>query len=118
MSLRKDLSQGLDFLAAYTWGKTLASASFDDSYNNTTLDTGGTGELRIVRHRSREAFDARHRFSLAGTWELPFGRDRALGAGWKAPLDTIVGGWQASYLLEAQSGFPITIMDSSGYFPD
>ena len=39
------------------------------------------------------AYDARHLFSLAGSYDLPFGRERQVGSNWNRALDAIAGGW-------------------------
>ena len=36
-------------------------------------------------------FDARHIFSMAGSYQVPFGRDRAYGSTMSKPLDWLVG---------------------------
>ena len=61
-------------------------------------------------------FDAAHAFVYSGIWELPFGRNKRLGANWNRPLDAVLGHWQLSGILNLRSGFPLTITapDRSG----
>src|SRR6185503_18094019 len=61
-------------------------------------------------------FDARHIFSLGGSYELPVGRKKAWGNGWSKPLDLVLGGWNANYIVSMHSGFPVTFnsTDRSG----
>jgi hypothetical protein len=88
----KRFSEGVQFLASYTWGHALTDVG-------TTL-SGGPG--RRTPHQSLEyahaSFDVRHRFVLSGLWELPVARNTtgALGA--------IAGGWQLNGVLQLQTG--------------
>ena len=58
------------------------------------------------------AIDTPHRFLISGVYELPFGKGKKLlgNAGW---ADHIIGGWQLSTVGTFQSGFPLTITQSS-----
>ena len=37
------------------------------------------------------AYDARHIFSLAGSYDLPFGRERQFGSDWNRVVDAVLG---------------------------
>ena len=58
-------------------------------------------------------FDATHLFSMAGNYDLPFGKDRRFGSGWNRFLDAVAGGWGLQFGVIAHSGYPITVLDSS-----
>ncbi len=47
----------------------------------------------------------RHRLSLAGTWEVPVGRGRALGSSMPKFIDYAIGGWDVTGLMTWRSGF-------------
>ena len=85
-------SNGLGFLAAYTWGHALADTG-------TTL-SGGPGNR--TPHQSLEyahaSFDVRHRFVLSGNWQLPIGKNLTGAA------RTIAGGWQLNGIMTLQTG--------------
>ena len=85
-------SNGLGFLAAYTWGHALADSG-------TTL-SGGPGNRSP--HQSLEyahaSFDVRHRFVLSGNWQLPIGKNLTGAA------RTIAGGWQLNGIMTLQTG--------------
>ena len=59
------------------------------------------------------AYDTRHLFSLAGSYELPFGIGRQVGTDWNRALDAVAGGWSLSFAVMAHTGFPLTITDGS-----
>ncbi len=90
--LDKRYSDGLGFLAAYTWGHALADTG-------TTL-SGGPGNR--TPHQSLEyahaSFDIRHRFVLSGNWNLPVGQNLS------GPARAVIGGWQLNGILTLQTG--------------
>jgi hypothetical protein len=60
----------------------------------------------------------RHRLSFANIWQLPIGRDRALGSGMSRVADLIIGGWQLSTIVTAKSGLPVNVsLGASGNDP-
>ena len=95
-SLTRRLSHGLQFLASYTFSKTL------DSDGANINGTSGVNSLTLGDQNSpaqrwgRASFDRTHRFVFSETWGLPgppAGIRRALFAGWKlAAVATIQSG--------------------------
>ena len=63
-------------------------------------------------------FDRPHRFTFAGTYQLPLGRGRAFGTEMNRVLDVIVGGWQVNGTYEWQSGEPFLLTAAPLYYPD
>jgi hypothetical protein len=61
--------------------------------------------------------DHPHIFRFYGTYDLPFGHDRALGGGWSRGLDALLGGWTVSWVTKYTSGNPLEIIDSGGARP-
>jgi hypothetical protein len=106
----------LDFSANYTLSKAMSNSR---GFFGSTGVAAGTSTSTPVNSRDLEAnygpayFDARHIASLAGGWELPFGRERPIGANWNRALDAVAGGWSLSYAFTAHTGYPITVIDSS-----
>jgi hypothetical protein len=89
-TVNKHFSRGFEFLASYTYSKSL-------DYNSLS-----TGETYIIQNAynprgdyGRSEFDARHRFVLSGFYELPFKANR------------VVEGWQLGIVTQAQSGNPL-----------
>lgn len=89
-------SGGVSFNGAYTWSRTIDNQGTQDPYNY-SLDKGLSG------------FHLAHRFSLAGVWEVPFGRGRRFGSGSRGVVNAILGGWQASGIMVFRTGTPLTI---------
>ncbi len=108
LSAKKRYSRALSFLAAYTWSRSLDEGGGGNS---------STGDPRINIQDQRNVpanyglsnFDYRQRFTLSGVYELPFGRGRWLANGYAPFLDGLIGGWQATTIVTAQSGAPFSV---------
>lgn len=104
--LEKRLSNGLQFISAYTYGHALANTG-------TTL-SGSTG-FGIPNPRdyssgySTAAWDIRHNFTTGFTYDLPFGRGRTYGANMNKVLSYVVGNWQMNGILTFHTGVPFTL---------
>lgn len=104
VKLEKRYSNGLSFLASYTWGHTLDNASDANLGSQHAGDT-----FRQAQHANWEYgnsdFDIRHRFVFSGIYDLPFGHGRAHAASLKPFANALLGGWQASAIWAAQTGY-------------
>ncbi|NWG14292.1 MAG: TonB-dependent receptor [Acidobacteria bacterium] len=101
--LVKRFTRGFSILAGYTWSKTLEQISF---LNNQDFNLSDPDSSRLERRLARE-LDTPHRFTLASTWNLPFGKgERWLpdAPGW---ANQIVGGWQVNGFTEVFSGYAV-----------
>ncbi len=105
--LEKRMTNGVSFLATYTY-----SHSLDDA--PTPLGSTGDGGYRslnalgIGADYGSSPFDVRHRFTLNGNAELPFGKGRRFINN-NTIADLIIGGFSSSLVFRAQTGEPITI---------
>ena len=59
--------------------------------------------------RGRPDWARTHRFVLASTYELPFGRGKRFLADASTGLDRLVGGWQVNANATIQSGLPFEV---------
>jgi hypothetical protein len=57
---------------------------------------------------SRDSFVSRHRFVSYGTYDIPFGRDRAYGKSISKWEDALLGGFQLAWNMFAKSGTGFT----------
>ncbi|MGB6686646.1 MAG: TonB-dependent receptor [Terracidiphilus sp.] len=112
--LEKRYSGGLSYLATYTWSHAEDDASNPGigggpGYRNTTL-------IPLKYEFTNANYDARHRVTVNGMYDLPFGKGRKYlrVAG---PLDYLVGGWSTSLTWAAQTGNPITISPGGNFVP-
>ena len=105
VSLTKRLSHGLQFLASYTFSKTLDTDGAD--INSTSSGNALTlGDQNSPNQRwGRASFDRTHRFILSETWEIPSpptGLQRKF-----------LGGWELAAIVTIQSGSALTIADTN-----
>ncbi len=94
-SLEKRFSHGLQFEAAYTYGKSIDNASTFESL---------VDPVNPKRNRALSLFDARNRLVLSYYWELPVPKYD----GFKGKA---LDGWGMSGITTFQSGFPIRITE-------
>lgn len=90
VQFQRHLSNGLQALASYT----LSHALDDDSSDNGT----------IVPVRGNSAFDIRHIFATAITYDIPAPDNRV--------LDAVLGHWSADTSFHVQTAFPVDITGS------
>jgi hypothetical protein len=108
LKVEKRFSQGLYMLLAYTHSKLLTSAagltqSTSASWNGTT--GGIISPFEWNRNKSLAPDDVPNSFSLAGTYELPFGKGKKF-ANSSNGMNYLVGGWQLTGAWKYSSGTP------------
>ncbi len=107
LQLNKRLSNGVQWLANYTWSKTI------DNMNSAFGDTWGMNGGRpldyynLALEKSISQFDRRHYVKIGGSWDLPVGQKRRFGNGMNKALDFVVGGWTIQYIGNYSSGEPL-----------
>jgi hypothetical protein len=108
--LEKQFSNGLQFLAAYTWSKTLSDAG--DLLNGGSIngyrapDVPGLG---VPFDRGLADFDIRNVFHVSGYYELPFGKDKMFLANSGKLMNAVAGGWALNTIASIQGGQPISL---------
>jgi hypothetical protein len=113
--VEKQFANGLNFLATYTYAKTMTDAG--------DLLNGGVGEgfrapsvpgLGMAFDYGLADFDIRHVFHFSGGYELPFGKGKHFmsdASGW---ADKAIGGWSIVWSSTLQGGQPIWLTCPSG----
>lgn len=110
--LDKRFSNGLTFLAAYTYGKTIderSQASFGIGSNDGFRDSTRFPGLE----KGLADYDVRHRFVFSYSYAFPFGRGKQFGSDMSKLADAFLGGWQFVGVDAFQTGFPFTITSST-----
>jgi len=105
VSLTERLAHSLQFLASYTFSKTLDTdgADINSTSSNNTLTLGDQNSAK--QRWGRASFDRTHRFVFSATWSLPSpqaGLERA-----------VLGGWELATVVTIQTGSALTISDSN-----
>lgn len=114
-TLEQQYSNGLSFLFAYTYSKTLSDAG-------DLLNGGSTSGFRApsvpglgpMFDWGLADFDIRHVVHFSGGYELPFGKNkRFLGNSGRA-ANALIGGWSANWITTLQGGQPLSLGCPSG----
>ena len=87
-------SNGLQFLANYQWSKMLEATN--------RLNAGDS----LLQYRVANE-DRPQRFVFSGSYELPFGKGKALMSSANGFVDRLVAGWQLNTIYSLQSGAPV-----------
>ncbi|MCS7024288.1 MAG: TonB-dependent receptor [Bryobacteraceae bacterium] len=97
----KRMSQGFTFLASYSINKTLERVTLlnPQDFNLANPDSS------VLEKRSANLIDIPQKFTIAGVWEMPFGKGRPFGAGWGRGLEMLAGGWAINANITYQSGW-------------
>jgi hypothetical protein len=101
VTFNKQVSHGLQFLASYTYSKSLDDASLD--IPNPPFSFAQDSN-HVEEDYGPSDYNATNRFVLSGFYELPFQGNRA------------ISGWEVSVISSAQSGNPLQPNVPSGLF--
>ncbi len=108
--LLKRFSHGLQFLASYTFGKSL------DYAGSAASGGGAVGNAQSItlfdQSRGPSGYDVKHRFVLSYVWDLPFGEGRRWAQGGLGTA--VLGDWQFSGIVTLSTGRPFTVFLSTG----
>ena len=112
LKLEKRFSQGLSFLTAYTWSKTLTDAESQFS------EFSGFVENPYNRkaEKSYSINDYPHNLVVNYLFDLPFGPGKKFAKAGGA-AGKLVGGWKIAGIQQYQSGGPSIIVNPSLYNP-
>jgi hypothetical protein len=115
VDLRRSYAHGFQLRGNYTWSKNL-----DDGSAWNTSVSGNTPAYVEFPLQPRwdwgpAATDVRQLAAFNGSYDLPFGPNRHFLHSAPAPLAFLVGGWTASAIVTAQTGFPFS--PQLGYNP-
>lgn len=108
VKMQRRFSQGLTFLASYTWSKSI-------DYQSATHGSAQPGEgiqngLDFKADRAVSDYDIPQNLVFSSVYNLPIGAgSRYLnGGGWVSKY--MLSGWQTTGILTLHSGFPFNIM--------
>ncbi len=108
-SLEKRMTHGLTFQASYTYSHALDEAS------SASLGSLNNGDFRDQRFPGMEYgnsdFDVRHRFIISYSYDLPFGRGKAIAGNANGVLNQLIGNWQIAGITSASTGNYFTVSD-------
>lgn len=131
ITVRKEFSHGLNFIATYTDAKDMVNASTAElgeglvdpihfyragNIGGRAGNTGGNpvfgtryqNPLDRAVDRSVAPYDIPQIFNFAATYQLPFGAGKRF-LNRKGVVDALLGGWQITPNFNAESGLPLSI---------
>ncbi|HEV2201171.1 MAG TPA: carboxypeptidase regulatory-like domain-containing protein [Bryobacteraceae bacterium] len=111
LDLRNFRKQGLTLRANYTWSHAIDNIS--NTFSDAVTGSGNLGVLDPLHpglDRGDAEFDVRHRFTLAGIWDVPFKGNNKV-------MREIAGGWTIVPNYSVRSGTPFSVFDctNAGY---
>ena len=105
LTLARRFSEGLQFTAAYTFGKSY------DYYNGTNVNELASlagDQFDWKTNYGRSDFNREHRFVISGAYDLPkTGSDSPV-------VRALVNNWQIAGIAVFQSGLPFSVIDNPG----
>jgi len=109
LSLTRRFTRGLQFLASYTYAKSIDNASGGSDSMGEVRDTINIAgdQLDNRANRGVSDFDRTHRFVLSYLWYLP----RPAFATRSRARRLLFANWQVAGIVTAMSGLPIDIID-------
>ncbi|WP_446744439.1 carboxypeptidase regulatory-like domain-containing protein [Silvibacterium acidisoli] len=93
--VNKRFANGLQFLSHYTWSHAIGHESYEFLINPAI-------------GRGNGYYNRRQAFVFAGTYDLPFGRNKLVGANSPGWLNQAIGGFQLNGTLTMDGGIPFT----------
>ena len=109
ISATKRLSKGLQFLAAYTFSKSIDNSSGGAASAGVETVPILGNQLDNRANRGVSNFDRPHRFVLSYLWDLP----RSKIASRSTAGRLLFSNWEVAGITTAMSGLPIDIVDSN-----
>ena len=117
-SLRRRMSDGLQFDLNYTYSKSIDIGSNAERINHfqgsgfasQVLNSWFPNQLRGVSD-----FDNTHQFNANWVYQLPFGKGKRFAGGVSRLVDAAIGGWTVSGLWRWTSGYPFSISSGFGW---
>ena len=103
---KQRLSDGLSFLASYTYSRSMADSP---SFRSAAMEPEVPQDsFNLDAEWGPAGCDIRHRFVASLIYQIPFSSSGP-GTGLKRAARLALGGWQVAVIHQMQSGFPFTI---------
>jgi hypothetical protein len=101
--LQKSLSNGLFFLASYTWSKSLDWQS--DPYVNAEPNF-----YDLSSDWGPSDYNRTHMFVFSGLYQLPFGRGKSFLSSPNGFVQAVAGNWSLGTIITLNSGAPFNVL--------
>ena len=101
-------SRGLTALVSYTYSKFLDNVEGNQSWSYAG-NQGPANNYNLAAEKSVDGSDTPHSLVANYVYQLPIGRNKAIGGHMNRLADAFVGGWEASQIATFKSGLPLSI---------
>jgi hypothetical protein len=110
-ALSRRFGHGVSFATSYTFAKGISES---DTNNSGAILLGNASHavnpLNRKDDRSESMMSIRHRFTLNGIFQLPFGNGRRFAGNATGVTQALLGGWSFNTLAEFRSGLPFSVL--------
>jgi hypothetical protein len=113
MRAQKRLSHGISLLNSLTWSRNLDRSSGGAGSDVNRGSAGPQNVYNLPAEWGLAINDAKIRYSMTGTLELPFGRGKQFLSGAGRAADLVVGGWVLNVVNVISTGYPLIITQSA-----
>jgi Carboxypeptidase regulatory-like domain len=115
LSAEKRYSNGLQFLVTYVYSKSIDNSSqADDNVTWLGSFTSLQDPNKPWLERSLSTFDIPHVLQASYTYDLPFGRNRALLGNMPRWAEAVIGGWKTNGIWRIADGRPLAFTLADG----
>ena len=104
--IERRFQAGFGLLASYTFSRTLDDGGCMANQHRQTC--GSSPNPFQFLDWSLADQHQKHRFVTSVLWGLPFGRGQRWGSGWGSVHNSLLGGWQVTTIVSANSGYPMS----------
>ena len=112
LQAQKRFSEGLHFLLAYTFSKTISTDDINGGGGGPGSTYAPHSDLRHLSKSVSPFMDRAQLFNFSLVYKLPWGRGRRFLADAGKVLDGVVGGWQITATGQYMGGLPIFVTGS------
>ncbi len=111
VAVTRNFAGGMMFGSSYTFGKAISNG--DVTFGGALLTTNSASPMDPLnprRDRSESIFSVRHRVTMNGVFELPFGKGKKFAGNSSGVKQAFIGGWALSSILDIHSGTPMSVL--------
>jgi hypothetical protein len=108
IDLRQRLFHGLTLRGNYSFSKSLDNSSVNLGGIFSNCPSGLLDPQDPMRDYGPSCYDVAQKFAFNGSYDLPFGRGKALGGGATGVANQLLSGWKLNGIITVQTGMPFT----------
>jgi hypothetical protein len=123
--LEHRFTAGLYFLNSFTWSKALGNSEQALEYPTSTTAANPQNIYNLKAERGPSSFDVKLNNVTSLVYQLPVGRGRAYLSSAPSVVNAVIGNWQISSIINANTGEPLNVFftpnsvtDVTGRIPD